>query len=307
MQLDWRYLFNEARIDWRDKGRNCSRGHINISCPWCGDDPSEHLTIDEDSGLYFCLRNNGHKGGEPLRILEACGIPRVKAVALLEDARRDGPPSNTQAQKQQLVGKQIKKWEKFETVEKSADHLDYLWWRGFHDPIDCARTFDLRYAPDGLHAGRLLIPLYDGEGVSGWTGRALRSYVEPKYMSWCNNPYASLAGRVGWEGGTLIVVEGPFDALKLNYALTNTNIRAVALSGKALPAGKLLLIQQQKPLQILVALDRDASIAQSMRIMQELRTACLRSEVKRLRLTLWKDPGDIPVNMVETWIREFVQ
>lgn len=308
MNIDWRYLLTEARIPWKDRGRNCSRGHINITCPWCHDDPSEHLTINEENGLYFCLRNSDHKGGPATFLLEAAGISRVRATLMVEDARRDGPvPSFTTVARKDSLRAFTSKWETFESVATNDTLCTYLRWRGIDDPRLAASLFDLRTIAGGAHAQRVLIPMYDASGVSGWTGRTITSRI-PKYLAHCAEPGLSLAGVLERNCPVLLVVEGPLDALKINYALRKHSIKAVALCGKMLTAGKQLLIRSLKPKVVYVVLDNDTALSKTMQMVAELATACPTSRIKRGGVPVgWKDPGEMTCRAIEDWAHTMME
>lgn len=298
MSVDWRALFDEARIAYKDRGRNCSRGNVNICCPFCRDDVSYHLAVSEADGKYYCFRNPEHAGASPLRMLVALGLSRIDVTKLLNDH-----DTAVTIERAALPKADRRAWDRFEPAALSQDAMDYMIQRGFDTPHATAAFFDLRVAPFGKWAKRLLIPLYDGaSGAISWTGRALRSEAEPKYLAHeCEELPRMLAGKI--SGGALIVVEGPLDALKLNAALHRfTTISAVAMVGKALTHGRLLRLAEATLNHIYLCLDSDVPISQCARMQRELTHAC-RTNVERLKLPAGaKDAAELSEPEIRDWL-----
>src|SRR5271166_3036315 len=60
-------------------GSNVAAHHINIKCPWCSHDPSEHLGIDLRTGMWGCWRDPAHRGRSLNRLLYKLHIPTTAA------------------------------------------------------------------------------------------------------------------------------------------------------------------------------------------------------------------------------------
>jgi len=291
-------------VPWADRGKNVSRGWINIPCPFCGDDPSAHMGIHEDTGRYSCLRDPEHHGGDPVRLVQKLVPPgpaaRRVAVALIEDWR-----TVTVAERETPEPSGLR-WADFAPAWHAQVYVDYLGGRGFNDPVRTIQRFDLRRAPAGRWAARLLLPLYGADGtVRGWTGRAVRAGAEPPYLA--EGDSTLLAGVL--SGTALVVVEGPVDALKINSALAGSlsDISAVALAGKALTYGRLNAIADRRPRHVLVCLDRDVKPVTAWQIAGQLGAACrvLVPEVNIKMLGLpegYGDPGELPEDAVVPWL-----
>lgn len=233
MAVDWRRLFDGLGVTWTDKGRNARRGNVSIQCPFCGDeDPSQHMLVSESNRGWYCLRNpQRHRGRDyiPLmqRLLPEQGRRQViallnqyntlEAVAEYKSVRAE--PSEIEA-----------KWSRFRPAYDSQRCVDYLGKRGFPEPETVCRQYDLRYAPVGQWAMRLLIPITDAAGtVVSWTGRAMRDDLTLRYdMPPTGNDALYVPGPMKAVG---LVVEGPMDALKAAVAANRLPIAPVAVLG----------------------------------------------------------------------------
>jgi hypothetical protein len=245
--VQWRELFSQLQVPWVERGHGLTQGRIGLRCPWCGaSDPSYHLSIDEATGLYHCWRVAGHGGVSAPRLLEALGTRRSEAIQLLKEhgwmpGRVTATPG-TAAPSSYLKG-----WERFRPAASDPQALDYLHGRGFPDPSATASLFDLRVG-SGRWAQRLWFPLlYDGE-VVGFTGRAMGRY-EPRYLTETSAAvlYLPSSGAPAADQVNLLIVEGPFDALRLaDFVRRHYNpvpLIIVALCGLSMSANKQLQLR----------------------------------------------------------------
>lgn len=303
--IDWRALLSHLRVDWIDRGRNCAKGRVNINCPYCFDDPSYHLTISEASGSWHCYRDPGHWGNPHKLVKKLCGDHRL-AWVLLDDYALDKAPAL-----REVVGPKSGEWEALRPAWESDRMLDYLAGRGFDDPAMAARVGDLRYAPEGKWAARLLFPLYDWSGmVKSWTGRDIRAGAGQKYLSReCPELGGLFSGSIG-PRRKLILVEGPIDALKINVARWKDRARlsAIGANGKALTPERLLALKMNKP--TILGLSQDADIGPLQRRNRPLASIreALRPEPPEIAMMGWpkryKDPGAMPLDVVQQWLAE---
>jgi hypothetical protein len=298
--IAWRALFDTLRVPWRDRGSNCSRGHVNVSCPWCGRlDPSFHLTIREDTGEYYCLRTPGsmHSGKSLPWLLIGLGADPSEIDALIEEHT-----DHTQPRSLVAVPARIVPWDRFDPAGDHEAALDYLASRGYADPAKIAARFDLRFTKVGRFAWRILLPL-SGPGDLGstiaFTGRAIRSQT-PRYLtndSVGGSLYAVTSGTVrivALQGTafpiekklylshltrqlwTIIMCEGPFDALTLS------------LANPALPPGAFYIP------------DRDQSVSDTYRLITELESIPSMPHIIRLELPgRHRDLGEMAANVQE--------
>lgn len=296
----WRDLLTYAGVRWADRGANTSRGHVNIQCPWCGEaDPSHHLAIEEETGAYYCRRNPDHGGRSPWWLLRALRVRDIDR--LLDDYSTTPIP-----QRQRPRTKEEKRHLGLRRAEEIPLAMGYLRSRGYPDPVRVSRRFGLMAAPYGRLAARLFFPVSDGEYV----GRAVRPGLEPRYLatSPASRLYVPLPEE--YDGGCLLLVEGPFDALRLQTAILEIFGRrfgaAVALLGLALTSDKLLHLSRlidQADL-TLVVLDRDQPVSAAGRLAASLEKRTKRRVERAEGPAGRKDPAEASQEEAALWLRD---
>jgi hypothetical protein len=297
-ELDVRGLMDALRVPWKDRGRNCSKGNVNICCPYCKDDYGYHLTVSEElGGLYYCYRRpNDHSGANPLNLVMRLGPNRKEAVRLLNHYQRGRTQLVAEAVKAPQQTALSKQWGFFEQItEQHPNYADYLRSRGFDHPVGLARRYDLRCAAAGKWAGRVLIPFSEGPELVAWTGRAIRKDAELKYYT-NQNGHEGLVYLPRPARHTLFVAEGPLDALKGAAATEELPIATAALTGKQLNAERLGRLKRQaaEAQQIVLVLDADTRFAERSRMLAELKGAFLGRVVRSLALPApFKDLGEM--------------
>lgn len=308
MEVNLRSLFDELRVHWRDRGANTSKGNVNIKCPWCAQDPSEHLAVSEADGRFYCYRRpNEHSGNNLHRLIVKLGLGRDLALAAINRHRLRGA---AQVQRERVivpVTEIQKRWDSFKPAEDNARIRAYLESRSFVDARALCRRYDLRYAPLGSWAGRLLIPFKEQEQVISWVGRALSPSGSPKYLT----------KDVGLEGlvysprpprSNIVIVEGPIDALKVAAATEQMPISAIALLGKQMNATRLWRLRKllsTSAQSAVLALDSDTTFKETTRILAELAHALDMLYIKRHRIPdLFKDAGEMTTEDITTWLRD---
>ena len=310
MQIDWRGLFDSLSIEWIDRGKNTSAGNINIKCPWCLDDPSKHLAVALMKEAWFCYRApNQHSGKNFFRLLSKLGIrDEEEARRLLRRFQRAGDalvPQRLPADLQE----QRTAWSRFETAGNSREALDYLSARGFPAPKTLCERFDLRYAPVGLWARRLLIPLHlDGEVIS-WTARDMTGRFEQKYLMREVPGFVALCmpDALKPAPSIAVIVEGPMDALRIAQGTRDARVISIALCGKSLGAEKLLQIRKacETCTDILVTMDADAPMSACYQTVADIHSAVTVERVGRAKLPPGiKDPGELPAEGVLQWVNK---
>lgn len=239
MPLDWSRLLEQTGVEYVTQGANVARNHINIHCPWCGaDDPSHHLSINLDGKGWRCYRDFNHRGKAPARLLSAA------AGITLEHARKlcgetTFIPSDWESRVRLAMGNQVsaerelrlpEAFKSFHDPRSSArPFIRYLRGRDFTDRQirRMTRDYDLRYASRGAQQGRVIFPVYHERRLVSWTGRTIGSAI-PRYLSLSPDEDSEPRG-IGpisdyllWyddlresTNDTLIMCEGPFDALKV--------------------------------------------------------------------------------------------
>lgn len=300
--FDWRRLFAEQRVSYIERGANVKRGEINIRCPFCGSaDPSYHMGINLENGWYSCWRNRAqHSGKSPLRlIIRLLGVPyeRARQLAGLTDDYVD--PEGFDAMAARLMGRDKTAGRKEETKRqflwldedfvvigpsgRTRRHWDYLTGRGFNragDIEQLGRLYGVCAGVTGDYAQRVVLPYYQDGDLVTWTGRAVgdstmryrdldrKDSVLPPKLTLYNHDAILAGGRV------LVVQEGPFDALKVDYYGRSNSVRSVGLSTNSVTEDQAFLLQgavgQFKRVVIMMDNASQLSIADSMRMKDSL-------------------------------------
>lgn len=303
--IDWRKLLTEQRIPYIESGANVKRGELAIQCPFCGSaDPSKHMGLNLETGWWSCWRNRSmHSGKSPLRlIMRLLRVPygRAREIAGLGDDYVD--PEGFDAIAARLLGRNAdlrpeQMERRFLTLDRDfipiTDRIrtrrcwNYLYQRGFNGSSDAGRDVDvlcslynLRTGTRGEWQDRIVLPYYlDGKLVT-WTARAIGAatirYRDLDLKTSLLNPKDTLFNHdcILAGGKALVILEGPFDALKIDFYGQPYGVRAVALSTNSLKDAQTYLLQVAADRfdQVIVMMDNktDLGLIDSMRMKQAL-------------------------------------
>lgn len=187
------------------------------------------------------------------------------------------------------------------------------------ESADVADMYQLRYALTGPYRYRLVFPIYDKDyHLLTWTGRTIgNNTIRYKTLS----PDADKAKEEGlpqalasitdclWNFNkltntkfeTLILVEGPFDALRLDYYGREHNVRSTCLFGQSVSDSQISLVESIRHNfnKLHVTLDHNSE-GFAMKIAGKL--AHLDCQMKRLPEDVKKDPADMSKEQIEEWI-----
>ena len=252
-QFDWRAFLDEHGIDYVEAGHG---EWLSIDCPLCGDDDGKKMNLhaDPSSPGYHCWRDHEHRGRDPiLLIMKILGCNRQEAFAQL--AIFPGPIQDVLPVPTPKIEKpQTLMWpDSIKPLAAVTDYtqkfFDYLHKeRGFDDPQAMAMHYDLRYSLVDDQKDRVVIPVWTpDEGLVTWTGRSIHRSEKLRYKTLStkrstDRPDEIIALRsakeviyysppTGYIPDTLVVVEGPFDALKVDWYGKQYGIRATCLFG----------------------------------------------------------------------------
>jgi hypothetical protein len=214
---------------------------------------------------FFCWRQpDGHRGRTPHRLIQALiGCSYIDAEAIVNSKAgflpNDGDfldrlqalfvtvPRKTKAARPAL--KLPEEFREIEDVGKGRMFVSYLEKRGF-DVDDIPRLvkhYQLRYCVSdsflqGAYANRLIFLISIDNQLVSWTGRHIGS-SRLRYNSLSVEDQElparlSLKDTVLWydrlrgvDAKTLVVCEGPFDSLKVNYLGNTKGIHATCVYG----------------------------------------------------------------------------
>ena len=329
--LNWIRVLNSAGVEYVERGSNVAKGHVNIHCPWCGAaDTSHHLGIDLRTGYWGCWRNAQHRGKSPVRLLvKLLGITFHQARELAGygesyidpdgfDAVAARVMQRNQAQVQNLFKKNAMNIppgnDMIKPTGATRRHWEYLVEdRGFL-PCDIPLLWDWYWvvgSTSGQYHDRILLPYVVEFEIVSWTARAIadariryldlsrdESIVEPKKTLY-NHDAATEGGNI------LIVVEGPFDALKIDMYARDWGVRAVALSTNSISDQQIYLLEEASYgfNRVLIMMDNagQLGIVDSMKMREKL------SQIHNLGFTPVpfgrKDGGDLLPREVVAYAR----
>lgn len=334
--IDWERLLQENKIPFIESGPNVKRGEISIRCPFCGSaDPSMHMGLNRETGWWSCWRNRAqHSGKSPLRLLmkllrvpygvarELAGLgddyvdPEGFDAMAAQLMMRDG----SSGRKEETQRRRLRLDDEFRPIERlgrTRRHFEYLVdIRGFNPgDIDAlGRFYGICAGTSGLFSDRIILPYYqDGELVT-WTGRAIgassRRYRDLEVKESILAPKQTLYNhdcmRFGWGRG-LVLVEGPFDALKLDYYSRSAGIRAVALSTNSITEAQTLLLEGAKRdfkwLGVMMDNSDKLDLVDSMRMESELRSIGLPLRMLDVPYGA-KDAAELTIREITEWSKE---
>lgn len=216
-------------IPYIDNGKNVANGFVNIKCPFCSNDPSEHLGISKTTGYWYCWRDRNHRGQDLSELLRSVVSVDVPSFTFKFD--KTSTPKPTKHYSNNFASDPINKTIK-EFVYRSAwedQFTNYLIERGFTSK-EAINKFELRYAIVGHLAGRLCFPLYDHNlDICGYSGRLVNNYTYlPKYKKTVNTYGVFPKFHKDWR--FVYFVEGQIDAMNI-VQNSPEHIGALALSG----------------------------------------------------------------------------
>lgn len=274
MTFNWVAFVRQYHIDFVESGPSVVRGHIAVRCPFCGSgDQSHHmgLCVEGDKrGFWGCWRNSSHRGKSPVKLIqaltgvsyaEACRIAGKPAApelgsdatmgaemaALLGDKKEDEQKPSLTFPKQFRPVENVGYGRMF--IKYLRDERDYTTPEAEH----LCKRYDLRFCTTGPFAYRLVMPVNMPDmGLVGWTGRSIDKDEKLRYKSLSEK--AETAEREGLpqapvnikdclfnceklarvRADVLVAVEGPMDALRLDYFGRDVGVRSTCLFSKSL-------------------------------------------------------------------------
>lgn len=277
--MDWLRFLEENNIHFVSRGPNTKRGEVSVHCPLCGDeDPSEHLGINLQTGNWGCLRDANHRGKSPRTLIKAilgCSGQQAwlvvkqyshsdpdtleAALAVLEADTKGAIHHDEDIAKQaarQKLGPQFNDFSRIKVRGVTRRFFEYLASRGYENPQEIIDQYDLRCALTGKYKDRIIIPVRHNDELLGWTSRALGSPFEaPRYLASSEDVKTTVFNydELSKGGDRLFIVEGPFDAIKVDSfvalkplrpcPIAPIEVRATCTFGTSLTISQLALLR----------------------------------------------------------------
>jgi len=297
------------------EGKNVADGNVNIKCPFCGfGDPSEHMGIELDTGVWGCWRDASHRGRNPAKLIRAiigCSWDEAQAIvdsskvavpvgvdSLLEQAQALGntePKSTLEALEYHGSFREINKRGPYERF------WEYIKSRGFGENYirNICDNYGLKCVLTGQWKFRIIFPFLFEDKLIGWTGRAIGK-AELRYM---NHPPGDVTkniiynhDRVRNGGNILVITEGPLDCIRIDYFGEGSDIQAVATLGLSITEAQIVILIRlgRKFKKVLILMDANAEV-QALRL--STRLSMINPIIGRLPDGI-SDPAELPIGAI---------
>lgn len=291
--MDWTRFLDVHHIEWSRHGS--TRNNVSIRCPWCGSgDPSQHLTINLDGAGYRCFRNRSHSGRSAPWLIQAllqCSWPEAQRLAGVTPTVSEVIPEKAlgkhlaqliNGDKPKAKPRRLRLLSEFRPVEAwgvGRYFTDYLETRLYtaEEITKLQRRYKLVCAVNGAFAWRVVFPIFVDEELVTWTGRSIDRNARLRYRTLSADPETARENglpaailsieRTLWNydqiakgGRELLLCEGPFDAMRLDFYGKDHGIRAGALFTKSISNDQMSLLSalRERFENITLVLDQDA-------------------------------------------------
>jgi hypothetical protein len=299
-------LFRSRGVKYSTSGKHATEGHVNIQCPFCGaSDPSFHLGISVINGAYHCWRTPKHSGYNIDFLLS-----RVFKISKKESQNIISEYSDLSfLPAKEKDGNKI--WSFMETFVDPSLYktpVEYLQKRGFYNIKNLCNKYNIKYCTYGEWAGRIILPIYDDEhnlvsftardvtGTSGIRYKTLNAeYSKKNYNELLFNSNSRM------NGGDLILVEGPMDAMRVEGI--SGSISSWSLMGLELSLGKIEVIKKYSKMfsRIYLVIDNDQPKIKALYMSQELEKYINRDISIAFPPSHVKDVGELDNYDLQTW------
>ena len=296
--FDFIHFCEQRNISYITKGVNKKvSDDCNISCPFCNDssspDPSMHLGVDSVRGVYSCWRNpTSHRGRTLHKLImkllrcsynEAREILGQQPLWLKEGQfeKMAEDPSKLFASEQTEV-QELKFPEEFRPFDHKYSSekrfTQYLIERGFYLGIlpRFIKQYQLHWSVSGRYKQRIIIPNQLDSVLVNWTSRSIDSKQSVRYLTLSEDQGALVNIKkmiFNWDqlvehpSKVVVVCEGPFDALTLDFFGYRYGLRATCLFSQMATTEQLAYVAALTDLYegVVVMLDDTASeLAESL-------------------------------------------
>ena len=272
--MNWLDFLTDYHIPYVTSGPNTKRGEISIRCPWCGDDdPSEHLGISLERHAWGCHRNPQHRGKSYTYLIQGIlGVSKAQAMLVLRQFDISDPETLDQVMialgeppEPKADAEPLRMPAEFRLLTNKGSGLkvcNYLYKRGFDDPIALGRSYRLRYCATGRWKDRIIVPVYQRGKLVAWTGRAVGTPISaPRYLTTSSAIKSAVFSEdTLYLGGKLLfITEGPMDAMKIDF-YAPPNVRATCVFGTSITLDQIYILRHasEKFGKVILLLDPDA-------------------------------------------------
>lgn len=262
MSFDWERFLQSNNIEFAEHGHGSTRGNLAIHCPFCGaDDEGLHMSIATNGAGWRCWRRpQEHYGRSPVALvaqLLGCSIEQARGALgysttlpanFLQSVKSILAPAEYQETRDKL--EMPAEFTPIRYTKPTArPFINYMLNRGFdrHAIERATDHYDIYYCTSGPFRYRIIFAVYYRNELVTWTGRSIMRDAALRYRALSADPAkAALCGLPRARGpansfllwfddlmeedaDTIVLCEGPFDALKVRvlgeaYGITATCI-----------------------------------------------------------------------------------
>lgn len=256
-------ILKQLNVPYFTEGKNVSEDSVNIKCPFCADDPSDHLGIFDGNGVFSCWRCR-KKGPLVYLIRKITGWSEdrcndlvssvtssfaVDSIDRIKDIIDGG--SSIRSNRKPICGLP-KYFEKINanTILKFPLLKDYLVRR--HIKLSTIIDHSCGICRAGEYMNRMIIPVIYNGSVVNFQAADLTGVANLKYKSASAeiNNYLYNYDNIKYDG-KMIIVEGVLDAWRVG-------VDAVATFGTHCTDRQLRLIIDKHPNEVVFCWDEDA-------------------------------------------------
>lgn len=238
-------------ITYWDKGKNASRGWINIQCPYCADH-SNHLGINPSKQAFNCWMC--HEKGDYIKLIRAienCGFYEAEKI-LKEFINEEYVSIDKQIEIYNTNTELI--WPTGLTKEFPKKVKEYINSRGLNAD-EIIQIYDLYWG--GIHGDfrfRVVMPVKINNEIKTFLGRDVTGKAEKKYYNWPKEKsllsVKNCLYNIDMVDKTMVIVEGPLDAIKFGEG-------AVAIFGLDYTQEQIDLVIKKAPKNIVIVFDNE--------------------------------------------------
>lgn len=197
------------------------------------------LAIDLEGRGWHCWRNKAeHRGRSPVRLVAAlarCSFEEAARItgrpyagiateSILDKVRTTFEPNGQSMQIPSIkIPHEFRAIDNGRSAVRFVDYLEHE--RGFEraDIMRMTETYGMYYALFGEQRYRVIFTVRHNGELVGWTGRTIVRGEERRYWASEGEGWPRITDYVLWHdelhasnADTIMLVEGPFDALKIN-------------------------------------------------------------------------------------------
>lgn len=332
--MDWLNFCEEHRIDSSHGGSSTKKNNLYVECPWC-QNGKHRLGMNTEAPYFWgCWLDKTHRGKSPVRLImkligvsyeEACDIAGIRPnhselgeligefKQLQDSGLALGPAHNDQSDSRSQGIEPYKlhsSWFDLRPKGKlSRRFIAYLAKRGL--PPECCTRYQLMASCALVDwnrwANRVISPVIVAGEVVAITARAIgrdpyRYLTDPHGVP--NRVLYNAQHATGGE--VLVLVEGPYDAKKLDWAayISKLPVHTVASMGLVLSRDKEADMQRlmTRYRRTVILFDSTAmvqALALQRRLSREIGIEQLPANVS--------DPAEFSVRAASAYLKEFLQ